>query len=71
MSKLQSIINEINSFKSSGKYLIWKEGCYHTGKIKVSLRWQAAGQSGHVVIKSAYHANALIKLANEILKEAQ
>ena len=69
MSKLQSIIDEINSKKTAGKYLIWKEGCYYTGKIKVSLCCQTAGQSSHTVIKSAYHANSLIKLANELLNE--
>ena len=70
MTKLQSIIDEINSKKTTGKYLIWKEGCNYTGKIKVSLRWQTVGQSSHIVIKSACHANSLIKSANEILKEA-
>ena len=69
MSKLQSIINEINGNLTSGKYLIWWEICQYTGRIKVSLCWQTAGQTGHLVIKTAYHANALIKLAREILQD--
>jgi len=69
MSKLQSIIDEINSKTTKGKYLIWREGCYHTGKTKVSIRWQSDENSGHTVIKTAYHGNGLIKTAENILKD--
>lgn len=69
MSKLQEIINEINSKLTSGKYLIWYESCQYTGKMKVSIRWQTAGSTGHCVIKTAFHANALIKTAKEILQD--
>ena len=69
MSKLQSIINEINSKLTSGKYLIWYESCQYTGKMKVSLRWQKAGKTSHSVIDTAYHANALIKTAKKILQD--
>ena len=68
MSKLQEIINEINTLQNA-KYLIWYETCQYTGKIKVSLRCITNDNGGHTVIKTAYHANALIKPAKKILQD--
>lgn len=68
MSKLQSIIDEINDVQNT-KYLIWHETCQYTGRLKVSIRCICNANGGHTTIKTAYHANALIKTAKEILQD--
>lgn len=69
MSKLEQLVEQVNQ---SGKYdselIIWREGCYYTGRTKTSLRWRKSVESGHTVIKTASHANGLLKTVKGLLQ---
>lgn len=69
MSKLAQLVEQVNQ---SGKYdselIIWREGCYYTGRTKTSLRWCKSVESSHVIIKTASHANSLLKTVKELLQ---